>query len=340
MRAAVFQGVGKSFAIEERAIPEPGPGGLVLKVGRCGVCGSDLHMTSGHGPITFPAGKVLGHEYAGEVVAVGPEVDGFRIGDIVTSIPVGGCGRCEACVAGHPALCPNMFGLAGAFAEYVRCLASGSVKLPQTLSMADGALCEPLAVGLHGVALTKMAPGTRVVVLGAGAVALAAIYWARRLGAGKIVAVSRSERRAAMAMAMGASAFVSNGDDEAQRITEALGGAPELILECVGVPGMLDAAVRLSARRGKIVSLGFCSAPDPVFASAATLKEVSLHFSMHFTLRELQHVADTLDAGHLEPRMMVSDTVSLDAFPAAFERLRGPNTDTKVLVSPWKNDND
>ena len=335
MRAAVFNTIGEPFDIEARPDPVPGEGEMVIKVERCGVCGSDLHMTSGHGGITFPAGSVIGHEYSGEIVELGKGVEGFKVGQRVTAIPCTGCGHCEACVAGHPILCPSMRGMSGGYAEYCRVAASSTIVLPEALSMEDGALCEPLAVGLHGVAMGRLQPGARVVVLGAGAVALAAIFWARRMGAGRIVAVSRSLRRADLALAMGADEFVVSGDDEVERIRDALGGGADVVYECVGVPGQLGLGVKLARTNGRVVSLGFCTAPDPVVPSALTFKQVSLHFSMHFTLRELQHVADTLSAGHVEPRLMITDRVSLYALPAAIERLRGPNEDTKVQVMPW-----
>lgn len=335
MRAVVYEGPGRPFVLKDLPEPEPGAGEVILKVSRCGVCGSDLHMTSGHGGMTLPAGRVLGHEYAGEVVALGKGVEHLKVGDLVASVPLTGCGVCDACAHHHPALCANMRGMVGGFAEYVRAAAPGTIRLPQTISLADGALVEPLAVGLHGVALAKMRPGARVLVMGGGAVALAAIFWARRMGAGRIAAMSRSPRRAALALDMGADTFIASGEDEAARIAEALGGAPEVVIECIGVTGALEKCIQLAGRYGTVVSLGFCTAPDPVNPAWATLKEVRLIFSMHFTLPEFQFTADTLAAGHVEPRAMISDTISLDQLPAAVERLRGPNNDTKVQVDPW-----
>lgn len=171
--------------------------------------------------------------------------------------------------------------------------------------------------------------------MGGGAVALAAIFWARRMGAGRIAAMSRSLRRAALALEMGADIFLESGDDEASRVAEALGGAPELVIECIGVTGALEKCVQLAGRYGTVVSLGFCTAPDPVNPAVATLKEVRLIFSMHFTLPEFQFTVDTLEAGHLQPRAMISDTIALADLPGAIERLRGPNNDTKVQVAPW-----
>ena len=115
-------------------------------------------------------------------------------------------------------------GVLGGFGEFMRVPTSVAIKLPSTLSLTDGALIEPLAVGLHGVRLSHLQPGDRVLVLGAGTVALCAIYWAKRLGAGRIAAASRSPRRAAMALAMGADAFVQYGDNEKGEVAEALGG--------------------------------------------------------------------------------------------------------------------
>src|SRR5579863_3354390 len=108
MKAAVFKGPdrGQALEIETLEDPVPGPSDLVVKVGRCGICGTDLHMTSGHG-WDFPVGTVLGHEYAGEVVAVGKDVERYRPGDRVSGMAKAGCGACEACFRGMPLLCAN-----------------------------------------------------------------------------------------------------------------------------------------------------------------------------------------------------------------------------------------
>src|SRR5579859_5606620 len=98
MRAAVFRGAGRPLTVETVPDPAPGPGEAVIKVGRCGICGSDIHMTSGHGA-DYPASTILGHEYAGEVVALGKGVTGLKPGDRVTAMPATGCGQCAACLA-------------------------------------------------------------------------------------------------------------------------------------------------------------------------------------------------------------------------------------------------
>lgn len=332
MRAAVFKGAGRPWEIENLPEPEPGEGEVILKVCRCGVCGTDLHMTSGSS-WDFPAGMVLGHEYAGEVVALGKGVENVKVGDRITAVPAVGCGHCDACHSKQFMLCQKMQGYMGGFAEYLKAPAINAVKLPQTLSFSDGALIEPLAVGLHGVAMAQMKPGAKVLVLGGGSVALAATYWARQLGAGPIVAMSRSARRAEMSKAMGADSFVAFGEGEHGEVIEAMGGSPDVVLECVGVEGMLGKSVEHVRSDGTIVSLGFCTHPDPVVPGIATYKQVRMMFSMAYTLAEFEHVARTLDRGHLEPRMMVSDTIALEELPDMIEALRSGSTQTKVHVA-------
>ena len=217
MRAAVYPGAGKRVAIQQLPDLEPGADDVIIKVHRCGICGTDLRMTEGR-QWDFPAGCVPGHEYAGEIVSIGANVAGFRQGDLITALPSTGCGKCAACRRGNLALCHHSPGVMGGFAEYNRVPASVAIKLPRTLSLADGALVEPLAIGLHAVRSSHLEPGDRVLVLGAGSVALCAIYWARRLGAGRIVAMSRSQHRSRMALEMGDRPAVPIGiHEEGQR---------------------------------------------------------------------------------------------------------------------------
>src|SRR6218665_367615 len=334
MRAAVFKGAGTPLVVETIDDPTPGEGEAVIKVQRCGVCGTDLHMTSGHG-MDAELNSVIGHEYCGEVVALGKGVENLKLGQIVTAIPCAGCGVCAACTSGYAIACTQMHGMVGGFGKYMRIAARSSVVLPASLSAADGALVEPLAVGLRGVRLAQMEPGARVAVLGAGAIGLSAIYWARLLGAGKIVAISRSARRAELAGQMGADGFEALGEGDVERVAAALGGMPDVVLECVGAVGMTQKAVELVAPGGTVVSLGFCTSPDPIVPSLATWKRVTIKFSFAYDLREFEHSAAMLDAGHVAPRLMVSKTVGLDAFPAMLESLRAGANETKVHIDPW-----
>lgn len=335
MRAAVYKETGAPLVIEELPDPTPLSGEIVIKVHRCGICGTDVHNTSGHGS-DWPLQTVPGHEYAGEIVAIGSGVEGLREGDRISAMPASGCGRCVYCATGYPIACEQLQGYLGGFGEYLRVAASGAFKLPQTLTMADGALVEPLAVGLHAVDLAEFQSGARVVILGGGSVGLATLFWARQRGAGRIVVVSRSARRADLALALGADAFEALGEGEADRIGAALGGPPDVVFECVGAVGMLGKSIELVRPGGQVVSLGFCTSPDPIIPSMTTWKRVTLKFSMAWKLTNFLHAADVLDRGHVEPRLMISETVSLDAFPGILEDIRNGSPQTKVHVDPWK----
>lgn len=333
MKAAVYREAGKPLVLETLPDPEPGPNDIVIQVQRSGICGTDLHMTEGH-QWQFATGTVPGHEYAGEIIELGANVSGLKKGDLVTALPSTGCGHCDACHHGNLALCHNAPGVMGGFAEMLRIPAEVAIKLPGTLSAADGALIEPLAVGLYGVRMAGIQPGDRVLVLGAGSVALCAIYWARRLGAGRIVAMSRSERRKEMALRMGADAFVPYGEDETGDVVEALGGQADVVFECVGSPGFVMKGVQHVRTLGKVLSMGFCTAPDQLIPAVAGYKGVSLQFPVGYSLKDFQHVADVMDAGHVDPKVLISSTVSLDELPAIFERLRSANSETKVHIAP------
>jgi threonine dehydrogenase-like Zn-dependent dehydrogenase len=332
MKAAVYRGAGKP--LESLPDPQPGPDDVIIKVHRCGICGTDLHMTEGH-QWQFSVGTVPGHEYAGEVIECGSNVTQFKKGDLITALPSTGCGKCEACYQGNLALCHNAPGVMGGYAELMRIPTSVAIKLPSTLSAADGALVEPLAVGLYGMRMARVQPGDSVLVLGAGSVALCTIYWAKRLGAGRIVAMSRSERRKPLVLEMGAHAFVQYGPNEINEVTEAIGGRPDVVFECVGSPGFLMKGIQHVRDLGQVISMGFCTSPDQLVPAVAGFKGVSLQFPVGYSLKDFHSVADLMDRGHIDPKTIISSVISLDDLPTRFEELRGPNNETKVQVRPF-----
>jgi (R,R)-butanediol dehydrogenase/meso-butanediol dehydrogenase/diacetyl reductase len=333
MKAAVYPGAGKPLVIETLPDPTPGPDDVVIKVHRCGICGTDLHMTEGH-QWQFAPGTVPGHEYSGEIIEIGSNVTGFKKGDLITALPSTGCGHCPACYHGNLALCHHAPGVMGGYAEMMKIPASVAIRLPSTLSAADGALIEPLAVGLYGVRMSRIQPGDRVLVLGAGSVALCTIYWAKRLGAGRIVAMSRSARRKAMSLRMGSDAFVQYGDNEIGEVMEALGGKPDIVYECVGSPGFLMKGIQHVRDLGQVISMGFCTSPDTIIPAVTGFKGVSLQFPVGYALKDFQYAADVMDNGHVDPKVLISSVVTLDQLPATFDKLRGANNETKVQVAP------
>lgn len=340
MRAAVFQGGGKSLVIESIADPTPGPGQVVVRVARCGICGSDLHMAESHS-FSFQPGDVPGHEFAGEVVALGSHTEGVKIGDRVAVMPFLSCGKCKACLADQPAGCVTRqmlgsWGVRGGYAEYVLADARWCVQLPKSLSFDDGALVEPLAVSLRAVQVSGIRAGDRVLVIGAGAIGIAAAYWARQSGAGRIAVSATSTRRESMARAVGADAFIIPEPDRdlASQAGDALGGEADIVLDCAGVSGSLDMAVSAVRSGGLISAPGVCWSPDPFTPMMAMIKEVTIKFTFVYDLRQFETAIGALDRGHVEPRAMITDVVSLEDAPDAFEGLKQRNNHCKVQIAP------
>ncbi|MBM5811086.1 MAG: zinc-binding dehydrogenase [Gammaproteobacteria bacterium] len=338
MKAAVFKGPGRGLVIEERPDPVPGPAEVVIRVGRVGICTSDLHMTSGHG-YQYPAESVFGHEFAGEVVAVGPGVTEFQRGDRVAPLPFIGCGHCVACDAGRPQACAEVqnFVVAG-YCQYSRVGVRDCVRLPAEVSDEEGALVEPLAVGLQGVRKAGLAPGARVLVMGAGPIGLACAYHARRLGAGRVAVLARSAQRAALATAVGADAFIASAEvaDVTTAAGQALGGPPEVIFEAAGAPGSIGMAINLAAPGATIVVLGLATEPETFLPATAVFKELRLLFSLCYERADFQQVVAAIAAGDHRVRALITDTIPLASLPERFERLRGHHSDCKVLVAPWE----
>ena len=333
MKAAVLPGLHEHLRIETLPDPTPGAGEVVVRVGRCGICGSDLHMSEdpafGAGP-----GTVFGHEFAGEIVALGRGVEGLATGDLVAVSPLKSCGACEHCRNGEVQWCAA-FGLqGGGYAEFALTRPNQCIRLPASASLADGAIVEPLAVALHGVRLSGLAEGDTVLVLGAGPIGLAVAFWARRLGAAKVVVQDIADWQQDRALAMGADGFVSDPGDPVAAAERALGGKADIVFECVGVPGLIAQAVEQVRNRGTILLLGLCTRPDTFNSFAMLSKEVRLVTSAFFTLPEYREALDTLSAGAAEPRLLVTDTITLDLTPATFEALKQRTHRCKVLIAP------
>lgn len=330
MKAAIYAGTGGPVTIEDVADPTPAEGEVLIRVQRCGICGTDLSMTRGE-MFDFPAGQ-FGHEFAGQIVALGKGVEGLRMGQKISVNPSGACGHCVGCAGHNHVMCREAPTYAAGFAEYARLPAGLAVPLPDTLSLADGALIEPLAVSLYGLRQSGMKPGARVVVLGGGTVALYAIYWARVLGASKVVALSRSDRRRDLCLQMGADAFVPFGADEVGETTEALGGPADIVFECVGAEGMMMKALQHASIYGKVVSLGFCTRPDPLIPALAAYKCATIQFLVGYGMDEFLTIADRMDKGHVDPKAIITSVVPLSALPETMAMLRGANNETKVHV--------
>jgi (R,R)-butanediol dehydrogenase/meso-butanediol dehydrogenase/diacetyl reductase len=333
MKAVTFQALHAPLAFETLPDPRPGEGEVVVQVGRCGICGSDLHMTE-DAAYGCKHGDVLGHEFAGEVVALGKGVEGLKSGELVSVIPLKSCGHCEYCRKGEVQWCAQ-FGLqGGGYAEYALTRPNQCVKLPQDVSLADGAIIEPLAVALHGVNLSGLQQGDKVLVLGAGPIGLAVAFWAKRMGAAKVAVQDVAEFQQARALEMGADVFVVDPADPVGSAGRALGGKADIVFECVGVPGLIAQGVDQVRNRGTILLLGLCTRPDTFNSFAMLSKEVRLVTSAFFTRQEYEAALDALAQGAIEPRLLVTDTIALADTPEVFESLKHRTSQCKVLIAP------
>ena len=341
MKAAVFKEVGQPLALESVADPVPEPFELVMKVSFCGICGTDLHATR-EGLTTACCGQILGHEYVGEIVEVGKEADGnWKVGDRVCAMPFIGCGRCLPCAAGRFFECANkkVSGVddPGGFAEFVTTGSRETILLPDDLDLQSAALVEPLAVGIHAVRIADVKAGSRVMVIGAGPIGLAVALWCRFFGAREVIVSEVTKTRAALAKTMGATAVIhpdldSGAEGLLQQFSDIAGGAPDVIFECVGAPGLLQQCIEMAPHHGKIIPVGVCEQPDAIIPFFGLVKEVRIQFAIAYTRDDFDTCVAMLGERRIDVSPMVTDIVSLDELPDAFEALRTPSHQCKVLT--------
>ena len=339
MRAAVFKELSKPLAIEIVADPTPKPTDIILRVKNCGICGSDLHMTEAGTIMPLPAGSVMGHEFAGEVMEVGSAVKHlWKAGDRVAGFPVICCGDATPCLnwSGR-GMCAKMtpVGLGqapGAYAEFVRIGASQGYKLPESVSFREGAMVEPLAVGLHAVDMAKMARGATVLVIGAGPVGLATMLWAKFLGARHVIVSEKAEVRKQMAARFGATDAIDPSQPLLGQVEKIAGKGPDVIFECVGVPGMLMNVMNEAPRGSRIVVAGVCQQPDTIMPLMGIMKELELQFVLGYRPADFDYVIAMIAQDRVDVAHMVTDIVTLDGLPSAFEALRKPSHQCKVML--------
>jgi (R,R)-butanediol dehydrogenase/meso-butanediol dehydrogenase/diacetyl reductase len=341
MRAAVFHREGMPLAIEDRQTPAARPGELVLKVAYCGICGTDLHATE-KSAIPLEPGTVLGHEFAGVVAE--SAAPGWQRGDRVIGLPLYECDECRplgGCRDRLGILCrrTKVIGLGadvpGGYAEYLTLPAHNALRVPDGLDLRDAALTEPLAVGAHAVRLAGALLGARVLVIGAGPIGLAVTVFARAAGARHLLVSEFDPVRRDRASRLGAGATIDPAAKAVGPEFERLaGGAPDVIFECVGAPGLLRQCIDIAPVHGRIVVVGVCRHDDSILPRIAIRKELTVSFALGYTREEFVLVLDMLAAGRIDASALVSDVIGLDALPEIFESLRRPNPRAKVLINP------
>ncbi len=256
---------------QEWDIPKPLKGELQIKLEYVGICGSDLHFYSdGRLANWVPDGPlVLGHEPGGIVTEIGEGVEGFQIGDRVAIEPGVPCGECEDCRKGHYNLCKHVRFMAipkekdGVFAEYCTHSASMCYKLPENVDTMEGALMEPLAVGMHACELSNAKIGQTAIVLGCGCIGLVTIMSLKARGVSEIYAVDVLDKRLEKAKEVGAVRVFNGTREDIVEFARTLpGGGADLVYECAGNRYTTLQTCRLIKRAGKVTLVGV--SPEPV----------------------------------------------------------------------------
>ena len=264
-KAAIFYGV-DDIRIEEIEMPKMGPNDVLIKVKAVGICGSDLHYyKEGKIGIHVPTkGHILGHECAGEIVEVGKEVEGKKVGDRVAIEPGVPCRKCKLCKEGRYNLCKNMMFRShpplceGAFVEYLVSPTDFAYKIPDTMSYAEGAMLEPLAVGMQATKRGEIKAGDRVAILGCGPIGLSTLQATKARGTAEVYMTDLLEKRLTKAKELGASAAINvsiEGPEKAiQELTD--GEGVNVVIEAAGSVKAYQQCTGLARRGGILVFVG------------------------------------------------------------------------------------
>ena len=321
MRAAVFTGPGNRLSIQEIEQPTMNEHEMLVRVARCGICGTDIHA-SREGPFMAPPNTVFGHEFSGEIVDIGVDAmdSGFNPGDRVTSLPFIG----DATI--------GLGAVTGAYAEYVRVGPESVVRLPDDIDDTLGALVEPLAVGLHSVKMAGHLAEKNILIIGAGPIGLSCAIWCRFFGARAVIISEMSPARIEMARKLGFTDFVDPSGDVGAQFTALSEREPEIQFECVGAPGLLQQCIERAPKFGTIMAIGVCDHPDTIIPLVALSKEVTLRWAVAYEKADFEFTIDMMAAGRIDAAAMVTHVVTLNELPDIFEALRSPTDQCKVLI--------
>ena len=312
--------------IKEEPIPAVKEGYVLIHIEYNGICGSDVHFYKDGrvGDCILRDKFVLGHEVSGTVTEVGAGVRELCVGDRVALEPGYACGKCEFCKTGRYNLCPDVQFFAappveGALKEFVVHPADMCFKLPEQVSTMEGALVEPLAVGLHAAALGSVSLGQSVVILGAGCIGLVTLLAAKARGAAKIIVVDLHEKRLEFAAHMGADDTVNAQTEPVLgRIKELLKGEPDVVIETAGSPETIAQTADLVKKGGTIVLVGMAAESEikynfyKIMEKEATIKCV-------FRYRNLYPAAiKAIESGRIDVMQIVTHEFSLEDSGKAF----------------------
>ena len=325
--------------------PVPADDEVLLRIHACGICGSDIHGWDGSTGRRRPP-LIMGHEAAGEIVAVGPRVERWRLGDRVTFDSTISCGACPYCARGEVNLCDHrrVVGVApveyrqhGAFAEFLAVPARILYALPNGLTYQQAAMVEPVSIAIHAVQRVRLAPNATAVVVGAGMIGLFVIQALRWAGASRIIAVDLADNRLALARELGATDTLRSDlmevPAEVARLTG--GNGADVALEVVGVSATLNLAIASVRRGGSVVLVGNLAAKTDFPLQAVVTRELTLHGTCG-SAGEYPLCLDLIARGVIRVEPMISAVAPLVDGAAWFEKLSAKDGAIfmKVILAP------
>ena len=322
--------------VEELEIPQPKANQIKIEVKYCGICGSDLHEYLG-GPIFIPVDKphpytgekaplVMGHEFSGEVVEVGPEITKFKVGDRVTVEPI----HAKDGLKGKYKLA----GGGGGFSEYIVVNEDQAHKLPENVDFEQGALTEPAAVGLYAVRQSRIKAGDTAAVFGCGPIGLLVIDALRAAGASRIYAVELSPERQAKAKELGAIIVDPAKEDAVESIRKQTNGGVNVSFEVTGVPVVLPQALEVAEKGGELVVVSIWEKPATIHPNEIVIQEKTMKGVIAY--RDVfPKVLELMGQGYFSKDLLVTKRIKLDDIvEEGFEALVKEKSQVKILVSP------
>jgi L-iditol 2-dehydrogenase len=344
MKALVLNRYSK-LDYQEFPAPAPAADEVLLRIRACGICGSDIHGWDGSTGRRQPP-LIMGHEASGEIAAVGPRVERWRVGDRVTFDSMIYCGACAFCRAGQINLCENrrIVGVApgefrqhGAFAEYLSLPARGLYALPAGLPFEHGAMIEPVSIAVHAVQRVKIPAGASAVVVGSGMIGLLVIQALRWAGCGNVIAIDLEDQKLALARELGAHhALRSDTADVVAEIARLTGGqGADFSFEVVGFTPTLDLALRAVRKGGSVVLVGNLAPKTDFPLQLVIARELTL-FGSCASAGEYPLSLDLISRGVIRVAPLISAIAPLAEGEAWFQKLsaKGAGGLMKVILQP------
>jgi L-iditol 2-dehydrogenase len=337
------------FEIRRVAVPVPGPNEVLARVRAVSICGTDAHLVRGDYPGFWPPSFpfIPGHEWAGEIAALGPGAErfGWSIGDRVAGTSHDACGVCQKCVEGRYNLCENygkpglhrQYGhnVQGADATYVVHGVKAIFPLPDGLSFDEGAVVDPASIALHVANRGNVTPGDTVVITGAGAIGLLAGDAARIRGAARVIHVERMPTRLARAEAMGFETVDSSSGDPVAAVRSLTGGlGADVALECAGVPVTVQWALAMLRRGGRCAAVGIPTQGVEIAMQKLVLDELELVGS-RASAGEMRRVLPHVEQGRMRVREMVTHRFPLAEYARALATFNDRSSGAiKIIIVP------